>query len=175
MFDRLSSLFRGSSPPRAGFPLMSAPLQRDECAVPYRRELTLELTLEHARLRGMFELVAQRYRDGERADCLRRLCEFDRDLRLHLAQEGVRFETYMRYLLADDAESLKLMNRLRARLRGLSHYIHALAQGHEEGRLAEQGYLNFGASLERVSAGLQQVFECQQTLLFPLYRPLSAH
>jgi hypothetical protein len=153
---------------------MSAPRTRDECAVPYRRELTLELARQQARLRESFELVATRYREGGRADCLARLGEFDRELRVYLAQEGVRFEAYMRYLLADDAESLKLMNRLRARMRGLSHYIHALVQGHEEGRLAEQGYLDFGASLDRVSAGLQQVFECQQTLLFPLYRPLQS-
>jgi len=173
MLNLLGALFR-DPPPRPGFPLMSAPLRGNECAIPYRAELTLELESVQERLQELFGQVAQDFRRGERTPCLARLAEFDRALRVHLADEGVRFEGYMRYLLADDAESLKLMNRLRARVRGLSHYVHTIVQMDTEGRLQEQGYENFGAALERVSAGLKQVFECQQTLLFPLYRPLSA-
>jgi len=172
MLNLLGALFR-DPPPRTGFPLMSAP-RRDLCAIPYRPELPLELESTQGRLQDLFGLVAHDFRHGERAPCMARLAEFDRALRLYLADEGVRFEGYMRYLLADDAESLKLMNRLRARMRGLSHYVHTIVQMAGEGRLQDQGYENFGAALERVSAGLKQVFECQQTLLFPLYRPLYA-
>ena len=173
MLNRLGALFR-APPPRPGFPLMSAPMRGDVCTVAYHAELTLELESIQERLQDQFGLVAQDFRHGERKSCLKRLAEFDRALRLYLADEGVRFEAYMRFVLASDAESLKLMNRLRARVRGLSHYVHTIVQMDEEGRLKDQGYENFGAALERVSAGLKQVFECQQTLLFPLYRPLSA-
>jgi hypothetical protein len=173
MLNRLTNFFR-SQPARPGFPLMAAPMRRDTCGVPYRRELTLELTRDHARLRELFGMVAQSYRDDDRVRCLERLFEFDRELRLYLADQGVRFESYMRYRLADDGESLRLMSRLRARLRGLSHYIHVVVQASEDGRLRDQGYRNFGGTIPRVGAGLQQVFECQQTLLFPLYRPMAA-
>lgn len=172
MLNLLGALFRGP-PPRPGFPLMSAPMPRDVCGIPYHAELTLELESIQERLQDLFGLVAQDFRHGDRTICLKRLTEFDRALRLYLADEGVRFEGYMRFALTDDAESLKLMNRLRARVRGLSHYVHTIVQMNDEGRLQDQGYENFGAALERVSAGLKQVFECQQTLLFPLYRPLS--
>jgi hypothetical protein len=175
MLNLLSTLFRGSQPPRPGFPLMSAPAPADVCGVAYRRELTLELTREQARLRSQFERVAQAFRENDRPSCIGRLCEFDRDLRVYLAFEGVRFESYMRYVLSDDAENLKLMHRLRARLRGLAHYVHTIVETDEDGDLQEQGYQTFGAAIERVGAGLKQVFECQQTLLFPLYRPLSSH
>src|SRR5262249_43405712 len=152
MLNRLSTLFRGSAAPRPGFPLM-APMQRVACGVPYRRELPLELSRDQARLRELFGLVARSYRDGDRPLCLDRLREFDRDLRLYLADEGVRFETYMRHLLSDDVENLKLMSRLRARLRGLSHYIHGVARLHEQGLLLEQGYEEFGRAVKRVGAG----------------------
>jgi hypothetical protein len=149
-------------------------MRRAGCMIPYRRELTLELARDQERLRELFGVVARNWRDGERALCLDRLCEFDRELRLYLADEGVRFGSYMRHLLSEDVENLELMSRLRVRLRGLSHYIHGIARAHEQGLLQDQAYEEFGRSVRRIGAGLQQVFECQQRLLFPLYRPLSA-
>ena len=154
---------------------MSAPQRPEICAIPYHHGLTAELAREHERLRELFGLVAQAFGAGRRELCIERLHEFDRALRLYLADEGVRFENYMRHLLSDDGENLRLMSRLRARLRGLSHYIHTLAQTEREGRLSGQGYRDFGTAMDRVAVGLKQVFECQQRLLFPLYRPTSAN
>lgn len=174
MFNRIRSLFAHSAPPArdTSYAVMSRPLPTDVCQIAFHPELIDELREAHAQLTQQFRGVIASYRNDDHVGCVMRLEAFDTDLRAYLIKEGVRFEGYMSFTLADNPRALQLMRNLRMRMRQLARYVHEVTTQTRTGVLQPEAYHRFGRDLNRIADSFAMCTLTMREQLFPLYQPL---
>jgi hypothetical protein len=173
MRQLLRSLFGRAPAVRTEHGLRSLLHPREAHGPTYDAELIGELLQAQHALELRLQSVLACHRAHDMGTWWYELEKCDHELADYLLAEGHRFEGYMRHVLEPNAESMRLMRKLRVRLREAARTVHGLVESNGPRPLSPHAVDLLGEQVTAVEANLKHCFLTLQDQLFPLYQPIS--